>query len=405
MERAAERSIVPGAVTVVGGMLYQGSMMWGIHSIYAVFGAEDGFRILRPMFLNAVRPPLEAFAAEPPKEIARRVLGLFVDHLVHWRLYIGLPLITPILILSRTSFADSVLPVLPILFFATQTHARDEAALDFTHWPPSAGLAFATLPYIRQAYNAYYQRVWAERERRWMREIQPRSGGQNETNGDGEDEDVAPHAPAARDDGNVFEVRIDAGMWEEWDGGDGDEDPGAPAPQIPQPGDPNMAMPPLEQARVQAPGQAEPPPNIADNRAAEQAANLQQQPAAPQPAGPGNAAAPRGGVGNERRLSFSPTAIAETVLGAILCPTICALSGDLLKFVLPASWTTPLTMSGGRGRIPAGGLLREKWGRSLLGGCAFVVLKDALMLYVRWRMCVMHRKRRVLDYDGKKVRR
>lgn len=32
----------------------------------------------------------------------------------------------------------------------------------------------------------------------------------------------------------------------------------------------------------------------------------------------------------------------------------------------------------------------------------FVVLKDAVMLYVRWRMARDHRMRRVLDYKGKK---
>ena len=46
--------------------------------------------------------------------------------------------------------------------------------------------------------------------------------------------------------------------------------------------------------------------------------------------------------------------------------------------------------------------MQEKWGRSLVGGCLFVVLKDAVMLYVRWKMAQMHRGRRVLDFDRKK---
>ena len=52
----------------------------------------------------------------------------------------------------------------------------------------------------------------------------------------------------------------------------------------------------------------------------------------------------------------------------------------------------------GAGRIAGRRLLQEKWGRSLVGGCLFVVLKDAVMLYARWRMVEMHRKRRVVDY-------
>jgi hypothetical protein len=40
----------------------------------------------------------------------------------------------------------------------------------------------------------------------------------------------------------------------------------------------------------------------------------------------------------------------------------------------------------------------------LVGGCLFVVLKDAVMLYVRWRSAKMHKERRVLDFQRKKVR-
>jgi hypothetical protein len=34
----------------------------------------------------------------------------------------------------------------------------------------------------------------------------------------------------------------------------------------------------------------------------------------------------------------------------------------------------------------------------------FVVLKDAVMLYVRWRSARMHRERKVLDFERKKPR-
>ena len=112
-------------------------------------------------------------------------------------------------------------------------------------------------------------------------------------------------------------------------------------------------------------------------------------------------------------LSFSPTAIAETVLGALLFPTLAGLSGELLKLALPRSWTSPgpsnIYVPVGNagsliGRLPAKGLLQEKWGRSLVGGCLFVVVKDCVMLYVRWKMASMHRERRVVDFDRRAVR-
>jgi hypothetical protein len=33
------------------------------------------------------------------------------------------------------------------------------------------------------------------------------------------------------------------------------------------------------------------------------------------------------------------------------------------------------------------------------GGCLFVVLKDALVLYVRWRMTRNYRGRRIMNFD------
>ncbi len=44
------------------------------------------------------------------------------------------------------------------------------------------------------------------------------------------------------------------------------------------------------------------------------------------------------------------------------------------------------------------GLLQQKWGRSVVGGCLFVVLKDAITLYCKWRRAKNQGKRKVLDY-------
>lgn len=57
-------------------------------------------------------------------------------------------------------------------------------------------------------------------------------------------------------------------------------------------------------------------------------------------------------------------------------------------------------MQGGKGRPT--GFLQTRWGRSLVGGCLFVGMKDAVMLYVRWKMAQNHRRRKVLDHDEKK---
>jgi len=70
--------------------------------------------------------------------------------------------------------------------------------------------------------------------------------------------------------------------------------------------------------------------------------------------------------------------------------------GGLLKYLLPKSWTSSVM---DRGRL---GLLQTRWGRSVVGGCMFVLLKDALVLYCRWKLAQTHRRRKVLNYDRAK---
>ena len=388
MERLGARSITPGALTFLSASLYHSSMAWGMHSIYAVFGSEDGYRILRPLLENAVRPPLEVYL-NTPRDAGRELMGLVLDHLVHWRLYVGLPLITPVLIMSRVRLADSILPVLPVLFFATVPHAPEEA-LDFTQWPPSASLCFALLPYARAAYNWYWDRVWAEKEQEWLKAIQPRQGQR-----DAEDEVaeavIEDNVPMDEED-PVLEVRIDGDIFQQWE-----PEPERPAPQQ-QPQQREQA-PPLHQPPVldedgdAPPPPPPPPPEMLDARPRPQPQNADP---APNPDAPPNALQPRQQAA-ERRLSFSPTAIAEKVLGALLFPTIAGLSGTVLQMLLPWSWTVS-TAAGKKG------LLQHRWGRSLVGGCLFVVAKDAVMLYVRWKMAEMQRQRRVVDYDRTRAR-
>lgn len=421
LQRVTAQLTTPGALTLLMGTLYNESMLFGVHSIYAVFGSADGVRILRPLLYNIVRSPVEFGPGASAGEAGQKALRIFLDHVVHWRLYAGIPLIGPVLVLSRTTLADSILPVLPVLFFATQMHSPEEV-LEFGVWPPSASLAFAVLPYVRQAYNAGYKRLFAEREKRWLREIQPRVGqGQGADGAEGGraagEGGQAGGVDGEREDDNMFEVRIDGGIWEEWEG----EDEGMPELEEAQ----DAAQPPRQQDRNPGPqaqerpdGQADPPPDIQDNRGNDANAHpipdalpaAPQQQAQPQPQAQQqqpNGANPNAGQQPqaERRLSFSPTSIASSVLGALIFPSLAGMSGELLKLLLPATWTTAPVLApkfglGGRGGRVATGLLQEKWGRSLVGGCAFVVVKDAVMLYVRWRMARIQGERRVVEYRG-----
>ncbi|KAF1348677.1 hypothetical protein BDV97DRAFT_282594, partial [Delphinella strobiligena] len=355
LERVSAKVTMPGMLMVAMSTIVNACEAHGRYSIFTIFGPRDGLRIMQPV-LDDIAHPHQVRSLLDLKDV-------FADLALHWRLRIGLPLITPILVLSRTSLADSLLPVLPIVFFATQ--GDSDEPMDFASWPPSASLAMAVLPYLRGAYNAYYERVWADKEKRWLKEIQPRNGREGEDGAARQNaNDDAANDEAAGE--NNFEVRIDAGIWEDW---------GAAA-------DANIA-PPLNA------------PPLADNMGGlpQQRQNQPQ----PQPQNP-----PLAENRQERLLSLNTTSLAEKILGALFFPTIASLGGDLLGHILPKAWThKPL---GSTTTTRATGLLQEKWGRSIVGGCLFVVVKDAVMLYVRWKMAMQHRRRRVLDYDRSKKR-
>lgn len=386
-DRLSARVVMPGGIVLLStDVLYKISFSHGVHSIYRIFGTADADRILAPVMRHWARPPIDFDLSL--SDIRTQAVSSVAHYAQHWRLYFGLPLVTPIVLLSRTNwhFSEAILTILPTVFFALQPSTKDEL-FEFGVWPPSASMAFALLPYARQAYNLYYERVWAAKERAWKREIlPPTSQTQPEANAN---QDPAQRIEDAVEDADVFEIRVDGGIWEDW------EEPVAappanPAADVDARGADAGQEDPANIAQAAA-GPA-PAPNVPDNRAAR----------------PAHAAPNQRAV--ERRLAFSPAAVAENVLGALAFPTIAELSGELLKLALPKSWTSvpaaALSAVGAKAAARSGakGLLQEKWGRSLVGGCLFVIFKDAVMLYVRWQMAQMHRNRRILEYDRSKSR-
>ena len=69
-------------------------------------------------------------------------------------------------------------------------------------WPPSPGLVFLTIPYLRTAYNEIYRLIFSELETKWEMAVQrkPRVG---ET-----EEQVAREAVREEDEDAFFEVRV-----------------------------------------------------------------------------------------------------------------------------------------------------------------------------------------------------
>lgn len=250
------------------------------------------------------------------------------------------------LIFARTRYSDFVLPSGTLYLLATQLN--DGFEIDWTIWPPLPSTVFACLPAVRSFYNWTYDKAFGELNKKWLKEVQPR----REEGFDGQEQNIADIMNEQEQDeanGVVFEVELNIG---------GNE----PVEEINQPQ-----------------GQA----GEANQQNANANANGQQQ---------GHIHHILGDRGDE--LMEGTSSIGQSVLGSLLFPAVAAGMGGLLNLALPASWSSRLNFINGRP-----GLLSTRWGRSVIGGCLFVVLKDAIMLYCRWRLAQGHRQRKIMDYD------
>ena len=250
------------------------------------------------------------------------------------------------LIFARTRYADYVLPTGTM--FLGMTQLENGFHIDWTIWPPLPSTVFACLPVAGSAYNWIYEKAFGDLNRRWIAEVQPQQNERVE----GQEANPADAANAAEEaagnDRIVLELEVNLG------GGD--------------------AGPEAEQAA-----------NVEglDDQAGDAAANAE--------ADGNQLLGPRGD-----EIIESSSSIFRDVVGALAFPAVAAGIGELLAFALPAAWMTSANFYRGRP-----GLLRHKWGRTFVGGCVAIVLKDAFVLYCRWKMAQSHRQRSIMNFDRK----
>lgn len=233
-------------------------------------------------------------------------------------------------------------------------------------------------------------RFWAPHERRWLQEVQPRARTEDETEADAQDleddaeaifEALAEEGDGGGDIEDIVEVEVDVDQLLDWNAGDINNAPENPADPIArEPAAPPLGTPPADEGMAA---------DANEDNVAAPAPNVPLQPAQPR----------RRRVRRDGN-TFSLTAgITDTILGTLVFPGLAGILGDQLKHVLPKSWVTP--PSSGKST----GFLQNKWARSIVAGCLLVGLKDAFVLYARWRTAQSHRQRKVLDYDGSKGQR
>ncbi|KAL4896937.1 hypothetical protein BDV59DRAFT_169404 [Aspergillus ambiguus] len=296
-------------------------------------------------------------------EEARRIMEVPTDGTWNPGMNLGLPFIPLVLIFARTRYAEGLLPAIPVLFFATH-HPGQEPDLDM--WPPSAAMTFAALPYVKSFYTALYDRLFGKLERKWIAEVQPRQSDINEFDDNAPPEHPEPAAPAGQN--QQFVMEIDVGWQVGMENNNNEDENNGPAAAL---GLRNVQDQPLN------------PPNNA-----QQGQQGQNQ---------GMGANAQALLGRREDFIHESISLSDIFLGSLAFPAISASMGGLLKYVLPKSWTSASTLERSRP-----GLLQTRWGRTVIGGCVFVLLKDALVLYCRWKLAQTHRRRKVLNYDRAK---
>lgn len=255
------------------------------------------------------------------------------------------------------------------------------------------------LPYFRHLYNELMERAWGEKEREWLKEVKPQLGsegsaGEVDNNGERDHDNVQEDI--------LIEVDLNIGG-----GADSDTESGDESELEEQ----AVYVPPATETNTNADATGEDPAAVAEDIAqAFEAA--QDDNAAPEPAAEGEQEQPQQDQQpnqppqeqqphrQRHDLDFHLLTAAwnatDTMVGALMFPSIAAVTGEVLKLLLPKSWVVrPNSWRGG----PPTGFLQTKWGRSILGGCLFVVLKDAVRIYCRWRMAVSFRERKIRDFD------
>ncbi|RDW70343.1 hypothetical protein BP5796_08740 [Coleophoma crateriformis] len=348
IRKVARGLILPTAASTIIGTVYSGFLIYGMNSLELVFGYEEAKYVMAASARDrAIHANMYSRAWYRGIHQAIRIMDPFLpatDCVANWKLFVGLPLIAPALVLSRTRLADPLFALLPVCYFVWRDDQRG-----LRDWPPTPAMAFSVLPYIRSAYNQLYGIAFSELEKKWDRAVQrtPREGETVEGI-------QAANQAANAEDNAIFDLQVIV------------EEEVAEAD-----------IPAEIQERLDQQDQHEQQPEGAPG------------PQAPRPAG-------RNQNNWELQQNISTVHVVSTVMGALMFPPISSLMGDLLRLTLPSRLVVKPSSRWSVGG--ARGILQEKWGRTLIGGCLFVVLKDVVTLYCKWKKAKDFGKRKIVDF-------
>ena len=118
IQRIAKSMIIPAGLSAVFGCFYSGFLMYGLNSMDLVFGRADTQRMLQRSALDLRAGYLVENSAylKVLKSLSYYSCQLgdpFIPLIPGWKVCIGVPMIGPVLILSRTRVAEHLFAVLP----------------------------------------------------------------------------------------------------------------------------------------------------------------------------------------------------------------------------------------------------------------------------------------------------
>lgn len=263
---------------------------------------------------------------------------------------LALLLVAPTVVASSFRMADVYLAGLSLAYISCHRLLPVH-----TPWSSTPSSVLVALPIVRQLYRLAYKTISARYERAWQQQMQPRRAT--------EEDGMEPQdAHVEHQHGIDIELGFQVVVEQEEDEGD-EEAIGEEGPAV-------------------------------DNEPDRGPEHEQQRPEN----GPEQAPAPR--AANHVPVQIMLGVILERFVGGLLLPVISAGVGMAFKAVLPHRWMLPQhTTATGQGlRSTVLGLLQTNFGRSMAGGCLFIVFRDSLLLYAKYKYVQSHQQRRIQDY-------
>lgn len=300
----------------------------------------------------------------------------------------GMALIPILLITSRTSFADHILPWTPLMLYASNKVIQGQ--VDYTR---NLSLCITALPIIRSLYFRAYQKFLLPYEKAWMQEIRPRAAEnaeENDAQPDQEGGDEEGGEGGGPLDGGPLDMDFELGVQIEVEAVEEDDFEHHHHHHYHVHDEPQPNNQPAQQ---EAAGPE--PTNIRNNQRNDNNPEGNPNPnqeARPPPPQPQPQPRQRHVIQN---FIFAIPDFNRLSIGALVFPFVSYYVGELLRVNLPMTWVKPPGFWDKWNR----GILQTRYGRTIVGGCLFVVLKDTLFLYSKYSMAQNHKQRRVLNFD------